>query len=136
MANKTLRILIADSRHFQTLLVERMLNRLGYYRIATASSIEEACILGHCTGTPFDLLIASARLLPTEATDSARLSGVCLNGLVYQSQYLPESFMPLVTEGAVSHLQGALDSTSLAMFMALIDPQAAPYREQHPTLHP
>lgn len=50
LVNKTLRLLIAENCHAQSLLLERMLNRLGYHRIAIATSLSEACLLGHCTG--------------------------------------------------------------------------------------
>ncbi|PTC36421.1 hypothetical protein CLJ1_2914 [Pseudomonas paraeruginosa] len=39
MANKTLRLLIAENCHAQSLLLERMLNRLGYHRIAIRRSV-------------------------------------------------------------------------------------------------
>ncbi|HBN8606963.1 TPA: hypothetical protein L3744_005544 [Pseudomonas aeruginosa] len=59
---KTLRLLIAENCHAQSLLLERMLNRLGYHRIAIATSLSEACLLGHCTGHPFDVLSQRAGL--------------------------------------------------------------------------
>ncbi|MFS2125139.1 chemotaxis protein CheY [Pseudomonas sp. Pseusp97] len=135
MANKTLRILIAENRHPQSLLVERMLNRMGYYRVATAASLDEARLLGRCTGRPFDVLIGSARLLNSERLDCTSLAGVYRNALVYQSQYLPADPAPLAAEGTVARLPGPLDASSLGAFMALIDPQALHRRVHESVLH-
>lgn len=136
MANKTLRILIAENRHAQSLLVERMLNRLGYHRVATAASLDEARLLGRCTGRPFDVLIGSARLFNSEPLDCTSLAGVYHNALVYQSQYLPADPAPLAAEGTVARLPGPPDAASLGAFMTLIDPQALHRREYQPALHP
>ena len=38
MIDKQLRILIVDALHAHVLLIEKMLNRMGYYAIATAGS--------------------------------------------------------------------------------------------------
>lgn len=124
MANKALRILIADSRHSQTLLVERMLNRLGYYRIATASSLAEVHNLGHCSGYPIDILIGSAWLLSSGQTVRDSQPGIYHNALIYQCHDVQVGNTLSVTEGTVARLPFALDTTSLGMFMALIDPQA------------
>ncbi|WP_327440573.1 chemotaxis protein CheY [Pseudomonas donghuensis] len=124
MANKILRILIADSQHSQTLLVERMLNRLGYYRIATASSLAEVRSLGHCPGYPFDILIGSAWLLFGGQTERDSQPGIYFNALIYQCHYVQPGSTLTAIEGTVARLPGALDATSLDMFMALIDPQA------------
>lgn len=136
MANKQLRILIADSRHTQSLLVERLLNRLGYHRIATASSLDEARILGRCTGRPFNVLIISGRLIVSEPLDGTALAGVSLNGLIYQSQYLPQGFDPLTVDGVATRLTGPLELAQLSAFMAQVDPQAASPRERSLALHP
>lgn len=135
MANKTLRILIADSRHSQTLLMERMLNRLGYFRIATASTLAEARLLGRFRECPFDVMIANARLLTSEQLDCTSLAEVCLSALIYQSQYLPMVHTLLIAEGSLVRLQGALDVSSLDRFMALVDPSAMHRREQNLAVH-
>lgn len=125
MVDKSLRILIANASHPQTLLVERMLNRLGYYRIATTYSLTEAEILGRCTGNPFDLMIVSGRLIVGESQGCPNLAGVCRNALIYLGQLLPAALPGVADGGTVARLLGALDVASLRMFMALIDPQLA-----------
>lgn len=123
---KTLRLLIAENCHAQSLLLERMLNRLGYHRIAIATSLSEACLLGHCTGHPFDVLICNARLLASEPLGDASLAGICHSTLVYRSQHLPTERAPLPVAATLARLPGALDAASLGAFMMLIDPRALP----------
>ncbi|SDJ30379.1 hypothetical protein SAMN05216189_101524 [Pseudomonas delhiensis] len=135
MASKALRILIADSRHHQLLLVERLLNQLGYHRIATASSLEEAQILGRC-GHPFDVLIINGPLIASRSLDRMFLAGVCLNGLIYQGQFLPEQFVPLPPEGTCICLPGSLELPDLRAFMGRVDPQAARHIERRLALQP
>lgn len=103
-----------------------MLNRLGYHRIAIATSLSEACLLGHCTGHPFDVLICNARLLASEPLGDASLAGICHSALVYRSQHLPTERAPLPVAATLARLPGALDAASLGAFMMLIDPRALP----------
>lgn len=122
MTDKNLRILIAERCHTQSLLIERLLNLLGYHRIATAMSLSEAYLLGSCTGDPFDVLICSARLLSSEPLEPTSLAGVGRSALVYQSQELANELAPLATESTLARLPGTLDAASLGAFMTLIDP--------------
>ncbi|AZD67408.1 hypothetical protein SAMN04489802_3015 [Pseudomonas chlororaphis] len=62
MANKALRIMIADPQHFQRLRLERDFNREGYYGIAPASSLEEMLTLLEYGDTAFDLVLINAGL--------------------------------------------------------------------------
>lgn len=62
MSNKALRILIADEQHFHRMKIERMLNQLGYFRIAPVHSIEELLTLVEYSSEPFDLVMISASL--------------------------------------------------------------------------
>lgn len=126
LVNKTLRLLIAENCHAQSLLLERMLNRLSYHRIAIATSLSEACLLGPCTGHPFDVLICNARLLASEPLGDASLAGICHSALVYRSQHLPTERALLPVAATLARLPGALDAASLGAFMMLIDPRALP----------
>lgn len=69
MTNKALRILIADVRHEPLLHIERLLNRLGYYRIAPISSFDELVLLTSDPHQPFDLLIVNKALAVPHGTD-------------------------------------------------------------------
>ncbi|MGE8098574.1 chemotaxis protein CheY [Pseudomonas fluorescens] len=63
MSNKALRILIADGQHFQRIKIEKMLNQLGYCRIAPLSSFQEVQSVTRTQGHPFDLLIINTALV-------------------------------------------------------------------------
>ena len=62
MTNKTLRILIADEHPSQRLQLERLLNGLGYYRIAPVECFDELQRLVHCALQPFNLLLGNIEL--------------------------------------------------------------------------
>lgn len=62
MSNKALRILIADEQHFHRMKIERMLNQLGYFRIAPVHSVEELLTLVEYSSEPFDLVMISTSL--------------------------------------------------------------------------
>lgn len=63
MIDKQLRILIVDALHAHVLLIEKMLNRMGYYAIATAGSATEALKLSRAGEVPFDVLLAADHLV-------------------------------------------------------------------------
>ncbi|WNF54214.1 chemotaxis protein CheY [Pseudomonas sp. SG20052] len=62
MSNKALRILIADDQHFHRMKIERILNQLGYFRIAPVHSIEDLLTLVEYGCEPFDLVLISTSL--------------------------------------------------------------------------
>ena len=62
MLNKALRILIADEQHFHRMHIERMLNQLGYFRIAAVHCVEELLTLVEYSSEPFDLVMISMSL--------------------------------------------------------------------------
>lgn len=85
MPNKCMRILIADEHPSQRLQLEKMLNALGYYRIAPVDNFDDLQRLVQCALQPFNLLIGNidlashagvdlARFLPGQHADSARLA--------------------------------------------------------------
>ncbi|OLF52987.1 hypothetical protein [Pseudomonas chlororaphis] len=60
MLNKTLRILIADEQHFHRMKIERVLNQLGYYRIAPMYQLVEVLSVVEYGSEPLDLVIVNA----------------------------------------------------------------------------
>lgn len=62
VSNKALRILIADEQHFQRMRVERLFNRLDYYRVAPVQSLAELLTLVDYGCVPFDLVVINASL--------------------------------------------------------------------------
>ncbi|WP_430458765.1 hypothetical protein [Pseudomonas salmasensis] len=53
MPNKALRFLIADGEHLQRVKIEKMLNQLGYHRIAPLSGFDEVQALTRSNGVMF-----------------------------------------------------------------------------------
>lgn len=57
MLDKNIRIIVADKNAVQSYAIEKMLNALGYFRIAVTSSAEETLKLIRVTTCPISLLI-------------------------------------------------------------------------------
>ncbi|OLF52988.1 response regulator [Pseudomonas chlororaphis] len=73
MPNKYLRILIADASPDQCDRIERLLNSLGYVRIASVSSFRELVNLTHYSCEPFenfDLLLLCGELAFAAGVDA------------------------------------------------------------------
>lgn len=125
MPNKELRILIADEQHFQRVSVEKMLNHLGYHRIAPVESFEEVCTLTASPGEPFDLLIANSSLAATAGVDFiefCRASGQVYHSLIYDvgSAQFPDVSVSSY-EGVHRSLARFPDIQSIKSLMGLID---------------
>lgn len=90
MLNKALRILIADEQHFHRMKVERLLNQLGYFRIAPVNTVEELLSLVEYGCEPFDLLLISASMTAGFDLD---LLAFCVDneqirqGFIYDAQH-------------------------------------------------
>jgi hypothetical protein len=62
MTNKALRILIADQEHFHRMKIERLFNRLDYYRVAPVQNLSELLTLVDYGCQSFDVVIINAAL--------------------------------------------------------------------------
>jgi CheY-like chemotaxis protein len=125
MANKTLRILIADEHPCQRLQLEKLLNGLGYYRIAPVDSFEELQRLVQCALQPFHLLLGNIELASHVGVDLARFCRVSTqiqHALLYHSSQLKVPAVPQAERQSVSlSLPQAPDNEALESFMAIID---------------
>ncbi len=125
MANKTLRILIADAHPCQRLQLERLLNGLGYYRIAPVDSFEELQRLVLSALQPFHLLLGNIELASHAGVDLARFCRVSTqiqHALLYHSSQLRVPSVPATERQAVSlSLPHVPDNEALESFMAIID---------------
>ena len=125
MTNKTLRILIADEHPHQRLQLEKLLNGLGYYRIAPVESFEELQRLVQCALQPFNLLLGNIELASHAGVDLARFCRVnaqIQHALLYHSQHLKVPVVPQTERQAVSvSLPQVPDNDALQSFMAIID---------------
>lgn len=59
MTQKNIRILIVDKQHLLRLHIEKVLNQLGYFRIAPMNSFDEVIAVTRYAVEPFDLVIAN-----------------------------------------------------------------------------
>jgi CheY-like chemotaxis protein len=125
MANKTLRILIADAHPSQRLQLERLLNGIGYYRIAPVDSFDELQRLVQCALQPFHLLLGNIELASHAGVDLARFCRVSTqiqHALLYHSAQLKVPSVPQAERQAVSlSLPQVPDNQALESFMAIID---------------
>ncbi|PWB35737.1 histidine kinase [Pseudomonas sp. SDI] len=125
MPNKSLRILIADEHPMQLMQMEKMLNGMGYYRVAPVQSFEDLQHLVHNALLPFDLLIGNIDLASHAGVDLERFCRVnsqVRHALLYESQHLKVPSVPAAQRQAVSiSLPRVPDDEALHAFMAIID---------------
>lgn len=125
MPNKTLRILIADEHPDQRLQLEKLLNGLGYYRIAPVESFDDLQRLVHSALQPFNLLVGNIELASHAGVDLARfcrVSAQIQHALLYHSLKLKIPAVPAGERQAVSvSLPGVPDNQAMETFMAIID---------------
>ena len=125
MPHKSLRILIADEHPSQRLQLEKMLNAMGYYRIAPVENFEDLQRLVQSALQPFNLLIGNIELASHVGVDLARfcrVSSQIQHALLYHSQRLKVPAVPQTERKAVSiSLPKVPDSEALESFMAIID---------------
>lgn len=91
MIHKSSRILIADEQHFFRLRIERVLNQLGYHRIAPVQSITELRRLVDYAYAPFDVLILNEKFSNQNSFASLAFcldSPQILSALIYGSEKL------------------------------------------------
>lgn len=125
MPNKCMRILIADEHPSQRLQLEKMLNALGYYRIAPVDNFDDLQRLVQCALQPFNLLIGNIDLASHAGVDLARFCRVSTqiqHALLYHSQHLKVPAVAQSERKAVSiSLPKVPDSEALESFMSIID---------------
>lgn len=120
MPNKALTILIADEQHLQRLHIEKMLNRLGYFRIVPVETLEEVLLLTAIPARPFDVLIINSGLTAHACGPQPQAHHV----LVYD--YLDLSTRTAdATPAVLMRLPGMPDNVNLEHFMDIIDPPSA-----------
>ncbi|WP_166366748.1 histidine kinase [Pseudomonas akapageensis] len=125
MPNKKMRILIADEHHVQLMQIEKMLNQLGYYRIAPVQTFEELLAITQSALDPFHLLVANTDLATHAGVDLKRFCGECpqiQHALLYETQYVVVPAVPASQRKAVSVCLPRLpDTEALHTFMDIID---------------
>lgn len=125
MPDKSMRILLADEHPLQLLQLEKMLNGMGYYRIAPVRSFDDLRHLVQNALLPFNLLIGNIDLASHAGVDLERFCRVNVqiqHALLYESQHLKMPPVPAGQRQAVNiSLPRVPDDETLLAFMAIID---------------
>ncbi|MFW0756704.1 response regulator [Pseudomonas sp. H11T01] len=127
MLNKTLRILIADEQYFHRMKIERMLNQLGYFRIAPAQCVEELLTLVEYGSEPFDLVMISASLTAGVDLDLLAFCGgnqQIHHGFIYDGQHVQLTASKVRQPQRVQVIQARMpDLEMVRRLMDMVDPQ-------------
>ncbi|AZC53305.1 hypothetical protein C4K35_5753 [Pseudomonas chlororaphis subsp. piscium] len=125
MTQKNIRILIVDKQHLLRLHIEKVLNQLGYFRIAPMSSFDEVIAVTRYAVEPFDLVIANiaAGSLDIDVEKFCRENPFIRHALLYNNQGME---LHAISNEQVSHQQmigtGLPDSLSIRCFIEAMSP--------------
>lgn len=126
MANKELRIMIADTSLAKLIAIEKSLNKLGYYRILPMYSCEEIRKLTNSLAITFDVLIAHRALAMNTEDDLmffCQATHKINHAFLYESQ---PSELAMTSMASVKTLITCTTNTPsealIAGFMNSIDP--------------
>ncbi|MBW1250802.1 response regulator [Pseudomonas tolaasii] len=126
MPNKLLRILIADEEPLRLKQAEKLLNELGYFRIAPVRSFDELVALIDGRYELFDLLIANAELAEKAGVDLIRFcrkSTRIRNSLIYECKSLEPRAVPTMPYRPIYVAVSPItDGEAMQAFMEVIDP--------------
>ncbi len=118
MIEKTARILIADQCHEYRLCIEKLLNKLGYFRIISVSSSEEVWRLTQVNTCPIILLIIQENLLQPNSLNTLH-PPLCRPSTSYILRYKIEKTKLKLTSWDCALTDSLLDSSILGVFMPL-----------------
>jgi uncharacterized linocin/CFP29 family protein len=120
MIYKHLRFLILDDIHAHTAQIEKMLNLLGCYRIATATTAEEGALLSEACGKRFDVVIASERVLDLHYQNSVA-ENFYINHLFIYSCTSREAHAKVQARGTSCYKSGLPEFHVLEKFIASLE---------------
>ncbi|MCK3844910.1 MULTISPECIES: chemotaxis protein CheY [unclassified Pseudomonas] len=136
MPNKALRLLIADVDLLQRLKIEKMLNQLGYHRIAPLSSFDELQALTCSGGVAFDLLIINTALVHSRQVNLLKYchdNPLIRHTLIYDGQCAQSSVVS-VNQTLHLSLSQSPDFNSLRCCMEIVDPAHSSPTAERPML--
>ncbi len=138
MSNKALRLLIADADLLQRIKIEKMLNQLGYHRIAPLSSFDELQALTRTDGVAFDLLIINTALVHSRQVNLLKYchdNPLIRHTLIYDGQCAQSSVVSVsVSQTLHLSLSQSPDFNSLRRCMEMVDPDHSLPMVERPTL--
>ncbi|OPG69015.1 chemotaxis protein CheY [Pseudomonas ogarae] len=127
MPNKALRILIADPHHAHRIVLERLFNQQGYFRIAPVSHVQELLTLVEYGSEPFDLIVVNAGLASgaLDLHDFVIYNPQVRHGMIYNASPASRPPVPVARRSSLHLSQAPLpDLASLQRLMERVDPQA------------
>ncbi|MPQ84700.1 chemotaxis protein CheY [Pseudomonas sp. MAFF 730085] len=138
MSNKALRLLIADADLLQRVNIEKMLNQLGYYRIAPLSAFDQLQALTKAGSVAFDLLIINTALVPARQVNLLKFchdNPLIRHTLIYDGRCAQRSRASvLVSQTLHLSLAQSPDLNSLRRCMEIVDPTHSAPVVERPTL--
>lgn len=138
MPNKALRLLIADADLLQRIKLEKMLNQLGYHRIAPLSSLDELQALTRSGCVAFDLLIINTTLARSRQVNLLKYchdNPLIRHTLIYDGQCAQSSVVSVsVSQTLHLSLSQSPDFNSLRRCMEIVDPDHSLPMVERPTL--
>lgn len=130
MFNKHLRILIIDPVRENSFAIEKMLNTLGHYCIATTMHVEEGLLLNRYGLKNFDVLIAPLPILVLDHCQVSRFKGFNIrNLLAYNCASHLHNKSLLIAPGELSFSNGLPDFEIIVNFMSI-------FKIQKPSVNP
>lgn len=126
MPNKALRILIADTQHTHRIVLERLFNQQGYFRVVPVSNLQELLTLVEYGSEPFDLIVINAELAggALDLHDFVIYNPQVRHGMIYNTQPASQSPVPVARRSSMHLSQVPLpDLAALRCLMARVDPQ-------------
>ncbi|WP_338480678.1 chemotaxis protein CheY [Pseudomonas trivialis] len=138
MPNKALRLVIADAELLPRIKIEKMLNQLGYHRIAPLSSFDELQALTRAGGVAFDLLIINTALVHSRQINLLKYchdNPLIRHTLIYDGQCAQPSMISVsVSQTLHLALSQSPDFNSLRCCMEIVDPTHSLPLVERPTL--
>lgn len=128
MENRQLRILILDSVHAQSMQLEKMLNMMGYYCIATASSLDEGISLSFAGPKTFDVLLAAEPMLGQQHCQSATFEKFEISNLFAYSCSSNGPEVQQSVKGNGCYRSGMPEYTVLEQFISRLVPAPGDFR--------
>ncbi|ROM73339.1 chemotaxis protein CheY [Pseudomonas brassicacearum] len=128
MPNKALRILIADPQHTHRIVLERLFNQQGYFRIVPVSNLPELLTLVEYGSEPFDLVVVNAGLASGALNlhDFVIYNPQVRHGMIYNAQQVSQSSAPVARRSSMHLSQAPLpDLAALRGLMERVDHQAS-----------
>lgn len=118
MFDKHIRVLIIEPVFAQAHLIEKMLNLIGYYCVATTTNVEEGMLLNRYGLRNFDVLVAPLSMLVLEHSQVNRFKGFNIRNLFLYGCSPHDHDIQILVKGETCFKSGLPEYEVLQEFMA------------------